>query len=47
MEVELIEPALYFRMDSGAAARFAEAIERLWSRPAAGTSFQGFARDRT
>ncbi len=29
MEVELIEPALYFRMDSGAAARFADAVERL------------------
>ncbi|MBK9164403.1 MAG: hypothetical protein IPM21_10965 [Acidobacteria bacterium] len=26
MEVELIEPALYFRMDNGSAARFAEAF---------------------
>lgn len=28
MELELIEPSLYLRMDSGAPARFAEAIAR-------------------
>lgn len=47
MEVELIEPALYFRMDSGAAARFADAVERLWMRSASRTAAQGFARERT
>jgi hypothetical protein len=29
MELELIEPALYFRMEAGAAARFAAALDRL------------------
>ncbi len=29
MELELIEPALYFRMDDGAATRFAAAFDRL------------------
>lgn len=35
MEVELIEPALYFRMDAPAAERFAEAVDRSASRNAA------------
>jgi hypothetical protein len=33
MELELVEPALYLRMDQGAANRFAHAIDRLtWHR---------------
>lgn len=31
MELELIEPALYFRMDSGAADRFAEAVGSMFT----------------
>jgi hypothetical protein len=27
MELELVEPSLYFRMDPGAAGRFARALE--------------------
>jgi glutathione synthase/RimK-type ligase-like ATP-grasp enzyme len=33
MELELIEPALYFRMDTGAPARFARAFEEWIARP--------------
>ena len=33
MEVELIEPSLYFRKDSGAAARFADALAALVRQP--------------
>jgi glutathione synthase/RimK-type ligase-like ATP-grasp enzyme len=33
MELELIEPSLYFRMDPGAAGRFADALAELTSRP--------------
>ena len=33
MELELIEPSLYFRMDAGAAARFADALAALSSPP--------------
>ena len=33
MELELIEPSLYFRTDEGAAGRFADALAELTSRP--------------
>jgi hypothetical protein len=33
MELELIEPSLYFRMDPAAAGRFADALAELTSRP--------------
>lgn len=36
MEVELIEPSLYFRMDERAPANFADALERLLALPASG-----------
>ena len=32
MEVELIEPSLYLRMDAGAPSRFADALEALLQR---------------
>ncbi len=37
MEVELIEPSLYFRMDQRAPANFADALERLLTLPATTT----------
>jgi hypothetical protein len=45
MELELIEPALYFRMDPDAPGRFARALDRRWVGRAVPPASSGFERE--